>query len=83
MAHRTTLPTHVHTAVSSPARVAVDPQPGTGGPSVDVEGQRFRVRTAKVSTPWLPHTPSNHHLAVVWCRLLVDEHGKPLCTVQA
>jgi transposase-like protein len=82
MAHRTTLPTHVHTAVCSPPRVSVAPQPGTGGPSVDVEGQRFRVRTAKVSTQWLPDTPSNRHLAVVWCRLLVDEHGKPLFTLQ-
>jgi hypothetical protein len=82
MAHCTTRPTHVHTAVSRPPRVSVDPQPGTGGPSVEVEGQRFRVRTAKVSTQWLPDTPSNRHLAVVWCRLLVDEHGKPLFTLQ-
>src|SRR3989442_6752723 len=82
MDHDTTLPAPVRSALPSPARTAVDPRPGTGGPSVDVDGRRFRVRTPKVSTQWLPDTPSNRHLAVVWCRLLVDEHSKPLFTLQ-
>jgi hypothetical protein len=41
------------------------------------------VRTAKFATRGLPDTPSNRHLTLVWGRLLVDEHGKPLCTLQA
>jgi hypothetical protein len=49
---------------------------------VDVDGQRFRVRTARFTTQWLPDTPSNRHLTVVWCCLLVDEHGKALFTLQ-
>jgi transposase-like protein len=56
-----------------------DPAP----PRVEVEGPRFRVRTATFSTPWLPDTPSNRHLALVWFRLLVDAHGQPLFTLQA
>jgi len=49
---------------------------------VEVDGQRFRVRTARCSTQWLPDTPSNRHLTLVWFRLLVDAHGKPLFTLQ-
>src|SRR6516225_6633461 len=33
-------------------------------------------------TQWLPDTPGNRHMTVVWFRLLVDDHGKPLCTLQ-
>src|SRR5216683_2353520 len=55
-----------------------DPAP----PRVEVDGSRFRVRTAQLSTQWLPDTPSNRHLTLVWCRLLVDAHGKPLFTLQ-
>jgi transposase-like protein len=51
-------------------------------PGVEVAGPRFRVWTAKFATQWLPDTPSNRHLTVVWLRLLVDEHGKPLFTLQ-
>src|SRR5262249_9840328 len=51
-------------------------------PCVEVAGSRFRVRTAQFSTQWLPDTPSNRHLTLVWCRLLVDAHGKPLFTLQ-
>jgi len=47
-----------------------------------VDGQRFRGQTASFATQWLPDTPSNRHLAVVWFRLLVDEHGTPLFTLQ-
>jgi hypothetical protein len=49
---------------------------------VDVDGQRFRVWTAWFTTQWLPDTPSNRHLTIVWFRLLVDAHGKALCTLQ-
>jgi hypothetical protein len=49
---------------------------------VDGDGPRFRVQTTRVSTQWLPDTPSNRHLTVVWCRLLVDEQGKALFTLQ-
>jgi len=49
---------------------------------VEVDGSRFRVRTAQFSTQWLPDTPSNRHLTLVWLRLLVEAHGKPLFTLQ-
>src|SRR2546429_8920301 len=55
-----------------------DPAP----PRVEVDGSRFRVRTAQFSTQWLPDTPSNRHLTLVWFRLLVDAHGQPLFTLQ-
>ena len=45
---------------------------------VEVEGWRFRVLTPEISTRWLPDTPSNRHLTVVWLRLRVDDRGKPL-----
>jgi hypothetical protein len=61
---------------------AVEPGEEPGGPSVEADGQRFRVRTARFSTQWLPDTPSNRHLMVVWFRLLVDDRGKPLFTLQ-
>jgi hypothetical protein len=54
----------------------------TGQLGVDLDGPRFRVRTARFITQWLPDTPSNRHLAVVWFRLLVDAHGKPLFTLR-
>jgi len=50
---------------------------------VEVAGPRFRVWTAKFSTRWLPDTPSNRHLTVVWMRLLGNERGTPLLTLQA
>ena len=37
-----------------------------GGPRLAGDGERFRVQTAKFSTPWLPDTPSHRHLTVVW-----------------
>ena len=60
----------------------VDPAQGPEEPSVEVEGQRFRVHTPRFATQWLPDTPSNRHLTLVWCRLLVDGHGTPLLTLQ-
>jgi len=68
MAHDTTL--------------AVEQGDGPAPPRVEVDGPRFRVRTAKFSTQWLPDTPSNRHLTVVWLRLLRDEDDKPCFTLQ-
>lgn len=82
MDHATTLPAPLRCARPRPARAAVDPRPGTGGPSVAVDGSRFRVRTPKGSTQWRPDTPSHRPLAVVWGRLLVDEPRHPWCTWQ-
>jgi hypothetical protein len=45
---------------------AVEQGDGPAPPRVEVDGPRFRVRTAKFSTQWLPDTPSNRHLTVVW-----------------
>ena len=67
----------VHDTTSS-----VDLEQATEGPSVEVEGQRFRVHTPRFATQWLPDTPSNRHLTLVWLRLLVDAQGKPLFTLQ-
>jgi hypothetical protein len=67
----------VHDTISSR-----DPEPGTEGPSVEVEGQRFRVHTPRFATQWLPETPSNRHLTLVWRRLLVDAQAKPWFTWQ-
>lgn len=63
--------------------LAVDPGDDLAPPRVEVEGPRFRVRTAKFATQWLPDTPSHRPLTLGWLRWLMDDHGKPLCTVQA
>jgi hypothetical protein len=68
MAHDTTL--------------AVEQGDGPAPPRVGVDGPRFRVRTATFSTQWLPDTPSNRHLTVVWLRLLRDGDDKPCFTLQ-
>ena len=83
MTHDTTLPAHVRQGLPSPPGESLDPGHNTGRLTVDVDGERFRVRTARCSTQWLPDTPSNRHLTLVWFRLLVDEYGKPLFTLQA
>src|SRR5215831_6165539 len=82
MVHGTTLPASGRNELPSLPCESLAPGHGPGGPWVDVDGPRFRVRTAQFSTQWLPDTPSNRHLAVVWFRLLVDEHGTPLFTLQ-
>jgi transposase-like protein len=82
MAHSTTIPAQGGTGLPSPACEARETGHSTERLSVEVDGQRFRVQTPRVSTQWLPDTPSNRHLTVVWLRLLVDEHGKPLFTLQ-
>jgi hypothetical protein len=49
---------------------------------VEVDGQRFRVQSARFSTQWLPDTPSHRHLTLGWLRWCVDAQGKPLLTLQ-
>jgi len=46
------------------------------------EDNRFRIRTQEFSTEWLPNTPVNRQMAVVWLRYLVNEKGRPLFTLQ-
>ena len=83
MAHDTTDLTQVRQGVPRPPLDSGDNGGHPGQLCMDVDGQHFRVRTAWCSTQWLPDTPSNRHLTLVWFRLLVDEHGKPLFTLQA
>ncbi|MBI3328539.1 MAG: hypothetical protein HYZ81_17790 [Nitrospinae bacterium] len=68
MAHDTTL--------------AVEQGDAPAPPRVEVDGPRFRVRTAPCATQWLPDTPSHRHLTLVWCRWLIDEHDKARFTLQ-
>jgi transposase-like protein len=82
MPHHTTLPAHVRHGFPSPPDESLDTEHNLGRLTVDVDGQRFRVRTAQLSTQWLPDTPSNRHLTVVWLRLLRDAHDKPCFTLQ-
>jgi hypothetical protein len=80
MAHRPTIPVPGGTGLPSPACEARETGHRTGRLSVAVDGQRVRVQTPRVSTPWLPDTPRHRHRTVVWLRLLVDEHGTPWFT---
>jgi hypothetical protein len=82
MAYGTTIPVQVCTGLPGPTCEVMDTGPRTERLRVEVAGQRFRVQTPRVSTQWLPDTPSNRHPTVVWLRLRMDEHGKPLCTLQ-
>src|SRR4030095_151864 len=82
MPHHTTLPAHVRHGFPSPPDDSLDTEHNLGRLTVDVDGQRFRVRTAQLSTQWPPDTPSNRHLTVVWLRLLRDAHDKPCFTLQ-
>jgi len=82
MKHHTTLPAPVHKVRPGAPLASMDQGDGPGRPRVDVDGQRFRVRTPRFSTQWLPDTPSNRYLTLVWFRLLVDAHGRPCFTLQ-
>jgi transposase-like protein len=82
MTDDSTLLAHVRHGLPSPPGETLDPGHTTGRLTVDVAGARFRVRTARFATQWLPDTPGNRHLAVVWLRLLVDERGRPWFTLQ-
>lgn len=57
--------------------VAVAPGDGPAPPGVEVDGPRLRGRTALCATQWLPATPSQRPLTLVWGRWLVEAHGKP------
>src|SRR5262249_47390778 len=83
MAHHTTLPAPKREGIARPPSGSLDP--GRSPPVLPVErdGQRFRVQTATFSTQWLPDTPSNRHLTIVWLRLLRDAHDRPCFTLQA
>jgi hypothetical protein len=78
MAHGTTLPASVREVILRSPRASVAPGQEPGGLRVEVDGQRFRVQSTRFSTQWLPDTPSNRHLTLVWLRLCVDAQGKPL-----
>jgi hypothetical protein len=82
MPHDTTRLAHARQGLPSHPCESLDQGHGPGEPSVDVDGQCFRVRTSQFATQWLPDTPSTRHTTVVWLRLLVDEQGKPLFTLQ-
>ena len=66
MTDDTTLLAQVRQGLPSPAGEALDPEHHTGRLTVDVASARCRVRTARLVTQWLPDTPGNRHLAVVW-----------------
>ena len=82
MSHGTTTPAHMRNELLRPPHESSAQRYDTGRLSVEVEGQRFRVRTPRFATQWLPDTPGNRHMTVVWFRLLVDDQGKSLCTLQ-
>src|SRR5215470_1636772 len=83
MAHPTTLPAPKREGIARTPSGSLDPGRSTGGLRVERDGQRFRVQTATFSTQWLPDTPSNRHLTIVWLRLLRDAHDRPCFTLQA
>src|SRR5713101_60007 len=82
MSHGTTTPAPMRHELLRPPHESSAQRYDTGQLSVEVEGQRFRVRTPQLATQWLPDTPGNRPMTVVWCRLLVDDQGKPLGTLQ-
>lgn len=49
---------------------------------IEKEDNRFRVITQHFSTSLIPDTPENRKVCVVFLRLLRDENGKPLFTLQ-
>jgi len=83
MAHPTTLPAPKREGIARTPSGSLDPGRSPGGLRVERDGQRFRVQTATFSTQWLPDTPSNRHLTIVWLRLLRDAHDRPCFTLQA
>src|SRR2546427_506192 len=82
MSHGTTTPAHMRNELLRPPHESSAQRYDTGQLSVEVEGQRFRVRPPQFATQWLPDTRGNRHMTVVWFRLLVDDQGKPVCTLQ-
>jgi transposase-like protein len=82
MSHGTTTPAHMCNELLRPLHESSVQRYDTGRLSVEVEGQRFRVRTPQFATHWLPDTSSNRHLTIVWLRLLRDAHDRPCFTLQ-
>ena len=82
MHHGPTTPAHMRNEFLRPPHESSAPGSDMGRLSVEVAGQRFRVRTPQLATQWLPDTPGNRHMTVVWFRLLVDDQGKSLYTLQ-
>jgi hypothetical protein len=66
MPHDTTRLAHARQGLPSHPCESLDQGHGPGEPSVDVDGQCFRVRTSQFATQWLPDTPSTRHTTVVW-----------------
>jgi hypothetical protein len=50
--------------------------------TIEKEDSKFRVITQHFSIDWLPDTPENRKICVVFLRLLSDNSGKPLFTLQ-
>src|SRR4030095_10894001 len=75
-------PAHMRNEPRRPPHESSSQGSDRGRLSVEVEGQRFRVRTPQLATQWLPDMPGNRHMTVVWFRLLADDQGKPLCSLQ-
>src|SRR6266581_47185 len=82
MSHGTTTPAPMRNELLRPPHESSAQRYDTGQLSVAVEGQRLRVRPPQFATQWLPDTPGHRHMTVVWFRLLVDDQGKPVCTLQ-
>ena len=82
MDHGTMRPAPAHEVITGPPGASGSPRHGTARLSLAVDGQRLRGQTASVATQWRPDTPRHRPLAVVGFRLLVDEHGTPLFTLQ-
>src|SRR5215468_407328 len=82
MSHGTTTSAHMRNELLRPPHESSAQGYDTGRLSVEVAGQRFRVRPPQFATQWLPDTPSNRHLTIVWLRLLRDAHDRPCCTLQ-
>ena len=83
MHHGTTTPAPMDNALLRPPHESSVHRYDTGRLSVEVEGQRLRVRPPQCATQWLPDTPSNRHLTLGWLRLLRDAHDRPCFTLQA
>lgn len=49
---------------------------------IEKEDNKFRVKTQAFSISWLPDTSENRKVCVVFLRLLQNENGKPLFTLQ-
>lgn len=50
--------------------------------NIDRENNKFRVKTQQFNTEWIPDTLENRKTTVVFLRLMEDENGKKLFTLQ-